>query len=127
VRIDFDPEWRGVRQLGARGFSEVDPENLKSVIYYDELPEHFTERAKKLFPVVKKFFPRLSLKDWINDFKYDPYPERELAKWENAVKQYLDKTRGKKVPPKMIKVIAARILIRMSKKKHIEYLLRKWI
>jgi hypothetical protein len=123
----WGPERNEGRHVSARGFSEVDPKNLKSVIYYDDLPEHFTERAKKLFPVVKKFFPRLSLKDWIDDFKYDPYPERELAKWEDAVKQYLGKTREKKGSPKMIKVIAARIVMRMSKKKHIEYLLRKWI
>lgn len=113
--------------MSARGFSDVDPDNLKSVIYYDELPEHFTERAKKLFPVVKKFLPGLSLKDWIRDFKYDPYPERELAQWEDAGKQYLDKTRGNKVSPSLIKVIAARIIVRVSKKKYIEYSLRKWV
>jgi hypothetical protein len=62
-----------------------------------------------------------------NDFKYDPYPERELAKWQNAAKQYLDKTRGKKVSLQVVKVIGARILVRMSKKKYIEYLSRKWI
>jgi len=42
----------------------------------------------------------------------------ELAKWEDKVQQYLDKTRGKKVSPKTIKVIWARIQIRMSKKKY---------
>jgi hypothetical protein len=113
--------------VSARGFSEGDPENLKSVIYYDDLPEHFTERAKNLFPAVRKLFPGLSLKDWINNFEYDPYPETELAKWEDKVQQYLDKTRGKKVSPKTIKVIWARIQIRMSKKKYIEHLLGKWI
>jgi len=51
----------------------------------------------------------------------------ELAKWEDKVQQYLDKTRGKKVSPKTIKVIWARIQIRMSKKKYIEHLLGKWI
>ena len=113
--------------MSAKGFNVADPENLKSVIYYDELPEHFTERAKELFPVVKKLFPGLSFKDWINDFKYDLYPERELAKWEDKVKQYLDKTRGNKVSPKTVKVIWVRILIRMSKEKYVEYLLRKWL
>ena len=123
----MDPEWKEIRQVSPRGFGEEDLENLKSVIYYDDLPKHFTERAKKLFPAVKKLVPSLSLRDWINDFKYDLYPERELAKWEDAVKQYLDKTRGKRVFPKRIKIIWARILIRMSKKRYVEHLLRKWI
>ena len=113
--------------MSEKDFNEEDPKNLESVIFYYDLPEHFTERAKKLFPVVKKLFPGLSFKDWINDFKYDLYPERELAKWEDKVKQYLDKTRGKKVSPKTLKVIWARILVRISKKKYVEYLLRKWI
>ena len=113
--------------MSEKAFNKEDPKNLKSVIFYNDLPEHFTERAKKLFPVVKKLFPGLSFKDWINGFKYDLYPERELAKWEDEVKQYLDKTRGKKVSPKTIKVIWARIQIRMRKKKYIEHLLGKWI
>jgi hypothetical protein len=113
--------------VSEKAFNKEDPKNLKSVIFYNDLPEHFTERAKKLFPVVKKLFPGLSFKDWINGFKYDLYPERELAKWEDEVKQYLDKTRGKKVSPKTIKVIWARTLIRMSKRKYVEHLLAKWL
>ena len=127
MELILNPEWKDLKQVSAKGFNVADPENLKSVIYYDELPEHFIKRARKLFPVVKKLFPDRSLKDWINGFKYDLYPERELAKWEVVVKQYLDKTRGKKVSPKTVKVIWARILIKMSKEKYVEYLLRKWL
>ena len=111
--------------MSAKGFSEVDPENLKSVIYYDDLPEHFTTRAKKLFPVVKKLLPGLSLKDWINGFKYGLYPEREIAKWEDEVKHYLDETERKKVSPKMNKAIWSRILKKMNKEDYLKYLLRE--
>ena len=114
-----------MREISAKGFSEVDPENLKSVIYYDDLPEHFTTRAKKLFPVVKKLLPGLSLKDWINGFKYGLYPEREIAKWEDEVKHYLDETGRKKVSPKMNKAIWSRILKKMNKEDYLKYLLRE--
>ncbi len=113
--------------MSEKDFNDENRKNLESVFCYDDLPEHFTKRAKKLFPVVRKLFPDLSYKDWVNDFKYDLYSERELAKWENKVRQYLDKTGGEKVSPKKIKVIWARILIGMSKKMYVQYLLRKWL
>ncbi len=104
---------------------EVDSEKLESVLYYDDLPEHFTERAKNLFPVIKKLFPSLSFKDWIKGFKYDLYPERELAKWEDEVKQYLDETGRKKESPKMNKGIWDRVLNKMNKENDLEYLLKE--
>jgi hypothetical protein len=127
VELTLDPKWEELRQASAKGFNDVDPESPESVFCYDDLPEHFTKRAKELFPVVKKMFPSFSFKDWINDFKYDLYPERELGKWEDKVKQYSDKTGGRKVYPKKIKVVWATILVRMSRKKYIEYSLRKWL
>ena len=115
-----------LKQVSSRNFIEVDPENLESVIYYDDLPEHFTKRAKKLFPVVKKLFPGVSLKDWINGFKYELYPEREIAKWEDKVKYYLDETGRKKVSPKTNNAIWDRILSRMNKENYrLQYLLRE--
>jgi hypothetical protein len=114
-----------VTQMWKKGFIDPDPNNLESVIYYDDLPKDFVQRAKKLFPVVKKLFPGLSLKDWINGFKYDLYPEREIAKWEDEVKHYLDETGRKKLSPKMNKAIWGRILNKMNKEDYLKYLLRE--
>ncbi len=119
-RLVIEPEWKEEEQINTRDSSEKDPESLKSVLYYDDLPRHFTERAKELFPVVKKLFPGLSLKDWINGFKYDLYPEMELAKWEDEVKHYLNEIERKKVSPRMNKSIWTRILRRMNKEKYVE-------
>lgn len=119
-RLVIEPEWKEEEQINTRDSSEKDPESLKSVLYYDDLPRHFTERAKELFPVVKKLFPGLSLKDWINGFKYDLYPEMELAKWEDEVKHYLNEIERKKVSPRINKSIWTRILRRMNKEKYVE-------
>ena len=125
AELTLVPKGKELRQASEKGFNDVDPENLKSVLFYDDLPEHFTERAKNLFPVVKKLFPGLSLKDWIEDFKYDLYPEGELAKWEDKVKRYLDRTRGEKVSPKTNRGIWTRILTRMDKENYQEIFLRE--
>ncbi len=109
--------------MGKKGFIDSDPDNLESTLYYDDLPKDFVQRAKKLFPAVKKLFPGLSLKDWINGFKYGLYPEREIAKWEDDVKHYLDETGEKKVSPKMNKAMWTKILKEMSKEDYLEYLL----
>ncbi len=108
--------------MGKKGFVDLDPNNLESAIYYDDLPKDFVQRAKKLFPVVKKLFPGISFKDWINGFKYGLYPEREIAKWEDEVQQYLDETGEKKVSPKMNKAMWTRILNKMNKEDYLEYL-----
>ena len=121
----LNPKWNELRQMSDKNSEEVDPEDLKSVLFYDDLPEHFTERAKTLFLVVKKLLPGLSFKDWINGFKYDLYPERELAKWEDEVKQYLDETGRKKVSPKISEGIWARVLNKMNKENYLEDLLRE--
>ena len=121
----LNPKRNELRQTRSKDSNEVDPEGLKSVLYYDDLPEHFTERAKNLFPVVKKFFPGLSFKDWVNGFKYDLYPERELAKWENEVKPYLNETGRKKVLPKKSEGIWATVLNKMNKENYLEDLLRE--
>lgn len=125
VELTSDIKRNELRQASAEGFNDVDPETLESVLFYDDLPEHFVERAKALFPVVKKLFPGLSLKDWINGFKYNLYPERELAKWEDEAKHYLDKTEGKKVSSKTNKEIFTRILTRMNKENYQEIFLRE--
>jgi hypothetical protein len=125
VKLILNPKWKELRQLSDKDSNEVDPENLKSVLYYDDLPEHFTERAKELFPVVKTLYPFISLKDWINGFKYKLYPERELAKWEDEVKQYLDETGRKKVSPKISEGIWDRVLNKMNKENYLEDLLRE--
>jgi len=100
------------------------PNNLESVIFYDDLPDHFTKRAKKLLPVVKKMYPGLSLKDWINDFKYDLYPERELAKWEHEVKQYLDVKRTEKISPETNDRIWDKIMNKMNSGDYLEDVLK---
>jgi hypothetical protein len=123
VALISDAKRRKLRQVSAKDLNEVDPKNLESVIYYDELPEHFTKRAKTLFPVVRKLFPGLSLKDWINEFQYNLYPERELAKWEDKVKHYLDETGRGKVSSQTNKDIWARIVDRMDKENLLEDLL----
>ena len=104
---------------------EVDLEDLRPVLYYDALPERFTERAKKLFPVVKKMFPKLSLKDWLNGFTYDLYPEMELARWEDKVKHYLDEIGKKKRSLKIDKQKWAKVLDKMGGENYLEDLLRK--
>jgi len=109
--------------MGKKGFIDIDPDNIESAIYYDDLPKEFVQRAKKLFPVVKKLFPGLSLKDWINGFKYGLYPEREIAKWEDEVQHYLDETGTKKVSPEMNKATWTRILNKMNKEDYLRYLL----
>jgi len=123
-KLILNPGWKELRKMNARGFDETDPENLKSVIYYDELPEHFTRRAKKLFPVVKKLSPGLSFKDWINGFKYDLYPEREMAKWEDQVNHYLDKTGRKTVSPAIKQATWDRILNKMSQENYLKDVLK---
>ena len=109
--------------MGRKGFIDLDPNNLESAIYYDDLPKEFVQRAKKLFPVVKKLFPGISLKDWINGFKYGLYPEREIAKWEDEVKHYLDEAGREKVSPKMNKAVWTTILNKMNKEDDLKYLL----
>jgi len=108
--------------MGKKGFIDIDPDNPESAIYYDDLPKEFVQKAKNLFPVVKKLFPGLSLKDWINGFKYGLYPEREIARWEEEVKHYLDETGERKVSPKMNKAMWTRILNKMDKEDYLEYL-----
>jgi hypothetical protein len=115
-----------VRQMGKRGFIDIDPDSPESALYYDDLPKEFVQRAKKLFPVVRKLFPGLSLKDWINGFQYGLYPEREIAKWEDEVNRYLDETgeKGeKKVTPKVNRATWTRVLEKMNKEDYLEYLL----
>ena len=109
--------------MGKKGFIDIDPDNIESAIYYDDLPKEFVQRAKKLFPVVKKLFPGLSLKDWINGFKYGLYPEREIARWEDEVQHYLDETGTKKVSPEVTKATWTRILNKMNKEDYLRYLL----
>jgi hypothetical protein len=106
--------------MGKKGFIDVDPNNLKSAMYYDELPKDLVQRAKRLFPVVKRLFTTYSLKDWVNGFKYDLYPEREIAKWEDAVKYYLVETKWKKVSAEMNKAIWVEILNKMNKENSIQ-------
>ncbi len=119
----LNPKWNELRQMSDR--DSDGPEDLKSVLYYDDLPEHFTERANELFPVVKKLYPFISLKDWIKGFNYKLYPERELAKWEDEVKQYLDETGRKKVSPKIDEGIWASVLNKMNQENYLEDLLRE--
>jgi len=110
--------------MNAGGFIEADPENLESVIYYDQLPRPFIKRAKRLFPVVKRIVPGTSLKDWINRFKYELYPEKELAKWEGEVKQYLDVAGTEKVSPEVNRAIWDRILNKMSQENYLKDVLK---
>ncbi len=124
VELTLVPREKEVRPASSKGFNDVGSENLESVLFYDDLPEHFTERAKNLFPAVKKLFPGLSLKDWINRFKYSLYPERELAKWEDRFKQY-DRKRAKNVSPKTKGRIWTRILAKMNKENYEEIFLRE--
>jgi len=107
-----------------RDFIYLGPNNLESVLFYDDLPDHFTKRAKKLLPVVKKMYPGLSLKDWINDFKYDLYPEKELAKWEDEVKQYLDVKGTEKVFPETNDRIWDKIMNKMNSGDYLEDVLK---
>ena len=111
--------------MSEKDFTEEDRKNLESIFCYDDLPEHFTERAKELFPVVKKLFPGLSFKDWINDFKYDLYPEREITKWADEVKHYLNETGREKVSPKTNNASWARILNKMNEENYLKDLLKE--
>jgi len=69
-------------------------------------------------------YPGLSLKDWINDFKYDLYPERELAKWEHEVKQYLDVKRTEKISPETNDRIWDKIMNKMNSGDYLEDVLK---
>jgi hypothetical protein len=88
---------RGIRKL-------IDVSQVKKRIYHYELPEHQIERLRKLYPVVKELFKELfpndSVEDWINDFKYDQYPEIEIVYWEEIASKYLSETEGKNLSSK---------------------------
>ena len=95
---------------------KIQLKDIKSRLYHDELPEYLVERASKLYPTVRKLFTSYSIKDWIDGFKYDLGPEREIRIWEESVKMYLSRTKGKDVPPRLNKEIWKQILSEINEK-----------
>jgi len=68
-------------------------------IIHEELPESLVEKASKIYDALKELnLPSLkNPEEWINDFKRDVYPEREIAVWEWIAEEFLKKTKGKEM------------------------------
>lgn len=63
------------------------------------LPEYLIKKAKEIFEVMKElefsFFE--DTEEWVEGFKRELYPEREISVWELMAEEYLRKTKGKKL------------------------------
>ncbi len=79
--------------------------DLEHRIYHDELPKILVERATKLFDSVKIFFSNYSLDGWVNGFRYDMHPEKEIAFWEKCVSKFKDKIGDKAMSAEELKEV----------------------
>jgi hypothetical protein len=110
---------KGAKLMGQKRL--ISPDEAKrllesSLLYHDELPEHLTERARALYPTVRNLFKDYSVKRWIDGFKYDLHPEREILFWEEAVSKYVEETHGKKLSEKKSKALWGRILEELNER-----------
>lgn len=79
---------------------------------FEELPEHLVKRVSRIYPVIEelKFSSFNNLEEWIDGFKRDLYPEREIAIWEVIVGEFLKETKGKEMSLEKKREIFRKIL-----------------
>ena len=59
----------------------IDKDKIDTSTYHDELAENLVQRIKRFKGVFNEVCPR-SLEEWIDGFRGDMHPEREIAIWE---------------------------------------------
>jgi hypothetical protein len=64
-----------------------DLNEVKYIRYHDSLSENLIERLKGLYPVINEIFP-WSLDEWIDGFRYDVSPEKEIEIWEELSRRF---------------------------------------
>ncbi len=65
----------------------IDPSDVESIRYHDELPENLIERIKRVAEIFKEVHP-ISVDEWVDGFKYDMHPEEEVAVWETMATKF---------------------------------------
>ncbi len=65
----------------------IDKDKIDTQTYHDELPENLVERIKRFKEVFNEVCPR-SLEEWIDGFREEMHPEREIAIWEKMAERF---------------------------------------
>jgi hypothetical protein len=60
----------------------------KRMYFHDTLPDNLVERIKILKGTLTEIFPQ-TLEEWIDGFRMDMHPEREISIWENMADKYV--------------------------------------
>lgn len=86
-------------RLGASQQTEaIDPAKLKpGPIRHADLPPDLLKRATALEPVFADVYPTTH-ENWIEGFRRDAHPEREIAIWEQMAEAYTQFFKGRNVP-----------------------------
>jgi len=68
---------------------------MKTIQRHDTLPGDLIERVARIKESLSIPYPK-PLYEWIDGFKCDLHPEKEIEIWEWIVKHYTDFTKGKR-------------------------------
>ena len=80
--------WLVFRRSGVSRTLQIDPSMLEiGPIRHDTLSESLIARIHELQPVFAEVYPR-TMEEWIDGFKHDLRPEREVAIWEAMASAY---------------------------------------
>ena len=76
----------------------VNPADLKPLpIQHDQLSDDQLRRIKKLHETFAEIDKSYSLETWIDNFKRDMNPDKEIASWERIAKVYTNYTSRKEL------------------------------
>ena len=65
----------------------IDPADVESIRYHDQISEDLIKRIKRIAEVFKEVHP-ISIDEWVDGFKYDMEPEEEVAVWETMATKF---------------------------------------
>lgn len=83
-------------------------------IIHEELPEYLVSKAKEIFEVIREleFSFAKNSEEWVEGFKKELYPEREIAIWELIIDEFLNEIQDKNLSLEGKREIFKKILIK---------------